>query len=77
MSKTIINPGGNEQLDLDIDLTDTTTFVQTSSGAGDSGKVPRLGASGTLAAGFLDDTDITTDALYDIDTFILGEAVTA
>lgn len=38
---------------IDVDLTDTTVFVSTSSGAGDSGKVARLGASGTLAVGFL------------------------
>jgi len=38
---------------LGINLSDTTIFVQTSSGAGDSGKVPRLNASGQLANGFI------------------------
>ena len=59
LSKTVINPAWNEQLDLDIDLADTTIFVQTSSGSGDSGKVPRLGASGTLASGFIPSTVAT------------------
>lgn len=39
--------------DFDIDLADTTIFVQTSSGAGDSGKVARLGADGKFAQGFI------------------------
>lgn len=39
--------------DFDIDLTDTVIFVQASSGAADSGKVPRLNASGELALGFI------------------------
>lgn len=38
--------------DIDIDLTDTVVFVQTSSGAGDSGKVARLNSDGQLNTGF-------------------------
>ena len=52
LSKTTINPGGNEQLDLDIDVTDTTIFVQTSAWAGDAGKIPRLNSSGLLSTTF-------------------------
>ena len=40
--------------DIDVDTSDTTTFVKTSSGAGDEDKVPTLNASGQLAAGFID-----------------------
>lgn len=39
---------------ISVDATDTTTFVKTSSGAGDENKVPVLNASGQLASGFLD-----------------------
>ncbi len=38
---------------VDVDLTDTTVFVSVSSGAGDSGKVPRVGAGGQFAVGFI------------------------
>ena len=38
---------------ISVDRTDTTTFVSTSSGAGDSGKAPLLDASGELLAGFI------------------------
>lgn len=34
--------------DIDIDVTDTVIFKQTSAGAGDSGKIPRLNSSGEL-----------------------------
>lgn len=47
--------------DIDIDLTDTVIFVQTSSGAGDAGKVPRLSAgTGKLATGFITAAPFTT-----------------
>lgn len=47
--------------DIDIDLTDTVVFVQTSSGAGDAGKVPRLSAgTGKLATGFITAAPFTT-----------------
>lgn len=47
--------------DIDIDLTDTTIFVQSSSGAGDAGKVPRLAAgTGKLATGFITSAPFTT-----------------
>ena len=39
--------------DIDIDLTDTVIFVQTSSGAPDSGKVARLDTSGKFDGGFI------------------------
>jgi hypothetical protein len=51
---TEINDGGDEDLDIDIDTTDTTIFVSTSSGAGDSGKIARLNASGQFPSGFVD-----------------------
>lgn len=54
LSKAVVNPGGNETLDLDVDTADTTVFVKTSSGAGDENKVPVLNASGQLATGFVD-----------------------
>lgn len=53
ITATTINPGWNETLDLDIDLTDTNIFVQTSSWASDSGKIPRLNSSWQIATGFL------------------------
>lgn len=54
LSKTVGNPWGNETLDLDVDTSDTTVFVKTSSGAGDEDKVPVLNASWQLASGFID-----------------------
>lgn len=39
--------------DVTVDLTDTTTFVATSAGAGDSGKAPVLNASGKLDRSFI------------------------
>lgn len=45
LSKTVGTPGGSETLDLDVDTSDTTVFVKTSSGAGDENKVPVLNAS--------------------------------
>lgn len=39
--------------DIDIDLTDTTIFKQTSAGTSDSGKVPRLTSAGVLDSSFL------------------------
>lgn len=53
ISKTVVSPGGAETLDLDVDTSDTATFVKLSSGAGDEDKVPVLDASGQLAVGFL------------------------
>lgn len=67
LKKTVVNPAGNETLDLDIDVADTTIFVKTSSGAGDENKIPVLWSSGKLAAWFVDisssiaaDADVTT-----------------
>lgn len=51
-----INDGGDESLDIDVDTTDTTTFVKTSSGAGDEDKVPVLDTSGQLADGFINES---------------------
>lgn len=53
LSNTIVNPAGNEVLDIDIDLADTNVFVSTSSGASDSGKVARLNGSGIFDTSFL------------------------
>lgn len=39
--------------DIDVDLTDTTVFVSTSSGVGDSGKVVRLDVSGEIPTDFV------------------------
>jgi hypothetical protein len=39
--------------DIDVDTSDTTVFVKTSSGAGDENKVPVLDASGELDEGFM------------------------
>lgn len=39
--------------DIDVDLTDTTVFVSTSSGAGDNGKIARLDSAGELPTGFI------------------------
>ena len=39
--------------DIDVDLTDTTVFVSTSSGAGDNGKVIRLESDGFFDLGFM------------------------
>ena len=47
LSKSITNPAGNEVLDLDIDLTDSTIFSAT----GVAGKVPLYDGSGNLPAG--------------------------
>jgi len=77
LSKTIINPSGNEILDLDIDVTDTTIFVQTSSGAWDDGKVPRLNASGKVASWFIDNSTLTPESLNDVDTYRAWEDVVA
>lgn len=46
--------------DLDIDVTDTVIFVNSSSGAGDSGKIPRLNASGKLVSGFITAAPLAT-----------------
>lgn len=61
IKKTVINPAGNESLDLDIDVTDTTIFVKTSSGAGDENKIPVLDSNWKLANGFINwfTSDIT------------------
>ena len=53
LKKTVINPAGNESMDLDIDIADTAVFVKTSSGAGDENKVPVLGAIGQIAEGMI------------------------
>ena len=53
LTKTIINPAGDEDLDLDIDTSDTAIFVKTSSGAGDEDKVPVLDSAGKLDGDFL------------------------
>ena len=77
LSKTIINPSDNEILDLDIDVTDTTIFVQTSSGAWDDGKVPRLNVSGKVASWFIDNSTLTPESLNDVDTYRAWEDVIA
>jgi hypothetical protein len=51
-----VGDGGNETLKVNVDTTDTTTFVKTSSGAGDEDKVPVLDSSGQLADGFINKT---------------------
>ncbi len=43
--------------DIDIDVTDTVIFKQTSAGAGDSGKIPRLNSSGALDNSFIDQSN--------------------
>ena len=53
LTKTTVTPAGNETLDLDIDLTDTTIFVSTSAWAWDSWKVVRLNASWLIPSWFL------------------------
>lgn len=79
--------------DIDVDLTDTTVFVQTSSGAGDAGKVARLAAgTGKFATGFItagplasyiSDVTATADQLNSVaagqftQSFTTAEAVTA
>jgi hypothetical protein len=45
---TKINPWANEQMDIDIDTTDTAVFVKNSSWAADENKVPVLWADGKL-----------------------------
>ncbi len=47
LSKSIANPGANESIDWDIDLTDSTIFSAT----GVAGKVPLYDGSGNLPAG--------------------------
>lgn len=65
--KTITNPAGNEVLDVAVDLADTNIFVAVSGGAGDSGKLARLGASGTFPTGFIPTgTDTTKIALSNL-----------
>ena len=56
--------------DIDVDLTDTVTFVQTSSGGGDGGKVMRLESDGFLDLDFLGTTATLTAAK--LDTLIDG-----
>ena len=46
ISKTTVNPWGDESIDLDIDLSDTTIFSATQV----SGKVPLLNGSGRVTA---------------------------
>jgi hypothetical protein len=58
IKKTVVNPGGSETLDLDIDTADTTTFVKTSSGAVDENKIPVLDAGGKIPNGFLNQLPI-------------------
>lgn len=49
--------------DIDIDLTDTIIFKQTSAGAGDAGKVPRFNASGLINQSVVEILkDVTSDA---------------
>jgi hypothetical protein len=55
--------------DIDIDLTDTTIFVSTSSGIADSGKVPRLDATGKVASGFIDISGVLVNTTRDNRTF--------
>lgn len=57
LSKTVVNPGWSETLDLDIDTSDTTVFVATSAGAADEDKVPILNANWQLDRSFLDTSD--------------------
>lgn len=80
LTKSVGTPSGNETLDLDIDTTDTTVFVKTSSGAWDEDKVPVLNASGQLASWFIDWTSVVSawsEALVDKDTYRLWEPVAA
>lgn len=46
--------------DLDIDVTDTVIFVNSSSGVADSGKIPRLDANGKLVSGFITAASLAT-----------------
>ena len=48
------SPAWDEDLDIDIDTSDTAIFVKTSSGAWDEDKAPILDASWKLAAWFID-----------------------
>jgi hypothetical protein len=45
---------------LSVNVADTAIFVNTSSGAGDSGKIPRLNASGKLVSGFITSAALAT-----------------
>jgi len=58
LKKTIINPAGDESLDLDIDLTDTTTFITLTAWVGDAWKVPVTDATWKLDPSFYDIWDI-------------------
>lgn len=53
--------------DIDIDTSDTTIFVKTSSGAGDEDKAPILDSNGKLATGFITAGNLA-DYIADVST---------
>jgi len=53
VARTINNPGASETFQIDIDTTDTNTFVKTSSGASDEDKAMVLDANGQFDQGFI------------------------
>lgn len=53
LKRNVVNPAGAEVYNADVDLADTTVFVATSSGAGDSGKVSLLNASWQVPEWFI------------------------
>ncbi len=71
IQKSILNPAGDETLNLNHDFTNTTYYVATSAGAADSGKVPKLNGSGVL-----DTTFLPTYPTYKRDVVILSRDMT-
>lgn len=68
------SPWWDEDLDIDIDTSDTTIFVKTSSWAWDEDKAPILNSSGKLVDWFL---DTTTFNYLSSTSFTLWEDMTA
>lgn len=74
LSKTIVSPWGDESIDLDIDLTDTTIFTATQV----SGKVPLLNGSGRVTP-FINsqaDWSATSSELWMVEMATDAEATT-
>ena len=61
--------------DIDVDVTDTTIFKQTTAGVADAGKIPRLNGSGVLDLGLLGtDANIT---IANLNTLVDGPSSNA
>ena len=66
ITTSVLNPAGDEDLNLAIDLTDTNIFKNASAGVGDAGIAPVLDAAGRL------DTTITGATYTEINDALSG-----